>query len=227
MNVVFGGGLWPIGWSVGFIEAGFAEVARAMRDWHTEIGRKESWTDVDGPLPKLLALLAPLQTPPKRELIVGTERKWSAIFDNSRLGGDPNSAVHTLSRRLARRSVVATHIPRGQYRYPSTKFVLIGDDGASLRTVYAGIYDEGRWLFDAYGEVQGFEEVEAYGRRLKRERLTREMLLDYLWALDIRADDPSFYGEGALIENRDSWRPGWTAGVEKARRQCLGIDPWT
>jgi hypothetical protein len=62
--------------------------------------------------------------------------------------------------------------------------------------------------------VRGFAN---YKRRRIRDRFTREMLLDYLAALGIRGDDPSFFTEGVLAVDTGSWLPGWTGTLEEAR----------
>jgi hypothetical protein len=41
------------------------------------------------PLLDLLGRLLPLESPYTRRLLVGTPAGWTAIFDNSRSGGDP------------------------------------------------------------------------------------------------------------------------------------------
>jgi len=174
------------------------------------------------PVVDQLRLLVPLQAPPKRELIVGTSGGWTAHFDNSMLGGDPVSWVGHLSRQLDCQGVIATHIPRSQYVYPSTQFELLGPTGEKplqyVRTISAGIYDEGHWRFDTWGAEQPFEESQMYSRRLVRDRFTRQMLLRYLSALGIEADDPAFYGDGVLIENRARWRTR-TLSIPDARRE--------
>jgi len=165
--------------------------------------------------------LQPLQTPPQRELVVSTSGGWTAHFDNSLLGGDSVSWVGHLSRLFDCRGVIATHIPRGQYSLPATQFELLGPNGEKplryVRTVSAGIFDEGHWRFEAYGDEQPFEEVEAYSRRLVRERLTRAMLLRYLSALGVEADEPAFYGDGVLVERRVRFRSR-TMTLDEARR---------
>jgi len=50
---------------------------------------------------------------------------------------------------------------------------------------------EGRWVFNASGEVQPFETVGANERRRIRDRFTSSMLDSYLNALGIDAFDPA------------------------------------
>jgi hypothetical protein len=219
---VFGGVAWPVGWAVGFVQRPLDDVLRAMRAWRDHRPKQRKLDRV--PIVDQLAQLPPLQQPPHRELVVGTRSDWTAYFDNSILGGDPVSWVGHLSRELNCQGVIAIHIPIGQYPYPATQFELLGPAGEKplryIRTVSAGIYDEGRWRFDAWGPEQSFEEPAAYSSRLIRERLTRDMLLRYLAAFRIAADDPSFYGDGVLFERR-AWRRPRSMTLEEARREFI------
>jgi hypothetical protein len=217
-RVVFGGPLSPVGWKVGLLEAPFAEVERAHRGWLDELAGWVLRFRVKplGPAPILdhFARLDPLQTPPKRQLVVANGASWTAHFTNDHLGGDSVSWVGHLSQVLGCRGVLASHIPVGHYPYPATQFELLGPDGEPplyyLRTVSAGVFDDGRWEFEAHGPVQPFEEPD--------RRLDRDLLLHYLGALGIEADDPAAYGEGMLVRTRGPWRPR-TSTVEETQRE--------
>jgi hypothetical protein len=87
-----------------------------------------------------------------------------------------------------------------------------------VRAIYAGVYDEGTWQFDAFGRVQPWEEPERYEERRLRDRFDRELLLRYLAALGIDADDPASYGESALIQTRAAFRPRTTSVRDEQRR---------
>lgn len=39
MNVLFGGGWWPLGWEVGFVEAPHAAVVDAFTEWMGRLHR--------------------------------------------------------------------------------------------------------------------------------------------------------------------------------------------
>jgi hypothetical protein len=146
----------------------------------------------------------PLELPYRRCLLVGTTTGWTAIFDNSRDGGDPFPPTY-LGRICNARAVVATHSSGPIETCPATQFHLFGPDGEPplmyVRTVDAGVFDEGRWRFEARGEVQPFEETEAYSNRRIRDRFTREQLLRYLAALGIHADDAAWYREAVLARD--------------------------
>jgi hypothetical protein len=139
--------------------------------------------------------------PYRRRLLIGTTTGWTAIFDNSSTGGDPFPPTYLGQLRHVR-AVSATHSSGPASECPATQFHLFGPEGepqeGCVRTIDCGVFDEGRWRFEAWGEVQPFEEPEAYGARLVRDRFTREMLLRYLAALDIYADDAAWYLSAVL-----------------------------
>jgi hypothetical protein len=232
VEVVFGGGLWPLGQKVGFVEL---ELARAIETYRAWTGGwkppRPSFKEVrDAPLIDQLPRLLPLEMPYTRRLLVAHGQRWTAIFDNSRGGGDPYPAVAELSRIAGRRGVLAGHTPQEQYPYPATQLHLFDSEGDYARTIDCGVFDSGRWSFEAHGTEQPFEEREAYSSPSVRDRFTRLMLLRYLSALGIEADTMSAYGSAVLIQTRLVWvrrratldearaeaAPGASAGVDRA-----------
>jgi len=224
MNVVFGGGLWPLGWSVGYVEADLSSVAKAFSSWMKALRQRARVTELDGPLVDQLATLEPLEAPLTRELLVGTTGAWTAHFSNSIGGGNSWPRVSYLADQLETRWIVATHIPPHQYSLPATQLWLGGPSGDSLgyvRTIAAGVFDEGRWTFETSGAMQPWENPDAYAAPRIQDRFTRELLLRYLHALGIDADEPSFYGRGLRFDERSVWRwlrPRRRMSVAEARK---------
>ena len=218
VNVVFGGGLWPLGWHVGYVEADWSDAVEEFASWMKRIRRRVGIRKLDSPILEQLETLAPLEAPWTRELLVETTSGWTAHFSNFTLGGDSWPRVSYLGKQLGVRWVMATHIPIGQYSLPATQLWLGGPSGDGLgfvRTITAGIFDDGHWEFAARGEVQPWEETDAYLASRVRDRLTRELLLRYLHALGIEADDPSFYGSGLRVQDRSLWR-WWRRPLRKS-----------
>jgi hypothetical protein len=218
--VVFGGELWPLGNGVAFVELPLADAIAAYRE-----GLNPPPTLAHlGVLPiiDLMATLPPLQMPYKRRLLVGTTSNWTTIFDNSRGGGDPYSHAR-LATAHGVRAVAARHAPETQTALPATQFHLLGPTGEPplmyVRTIDAGRFDSGRWEFLTSGTPQPFEDTDAYERSRVRDRFTREMLLNYLRALGIRADDPDFYSEGVLATDTGNWSPGWRGTLDDVRAE--------
>lgn len=222
-RIIFGGTAWPLGWSVGFLRSTFEHARDATLGWYRQINKK---TRVNEPgLPSLLDLLLeldPLQTPSKRELLVATASGWTAHFMNDHLGGDSVSWVGHLSGVLGCDGVITTHIPVDQYAYPATQFELVGPDGPPplryVRTISCGKFDSGKWVFSTRGKVQPFEEPTSYAFNPVRNRFDRPMLIKYLAALDIRPDDPFFWGPAAsLLETVADWKSRESTLVETRR----------
>ena len=92
----------------------------------------------------------------------------------------------------------------------------------TIRTVYSYAAD-GRWDFQTYGEVQPFEQTHAYTARLKRDRMTRAMLIDYLGNFGIRPDDTTQFGRSVTVRQIVDWR-GHTSSLAD-EREYLGLPP--
>lgn len=75
--------------------------------------------------------------------------------------------------------------------------------------------NEGRWEWYESGAPFGFEEIERYASRLKRNRFDRPMLLRYLSALGIPDDDEA-YGGATLHQVQADWSSR-EVGLEEAR----------
>jgi hypothetical protein len=223
--VIFGAGHAPIGWTVGFLRAPFDRVLAANLAWRREHLPGIEETALAVPFPDALLALAPIQTPPTREILARTAgNEWTANLVNSHLGGDSCSSY--LSGMLACEAIVATNIPVGQYPFPATSFTMTAPRAPGplhqLRYVGAGKYDSGRWTFRESGEPQPFEERERYTARRIRERFDREMLLRYLGALGIHADDPPLLVGGSRRKHRVRFTPR-TSTLDEVRR-AYGIE---
>jgi hypothetical protein len=161
--------------------------------------------------------------PYRKRLFVEVGDGWTAVFDNSRGGGDPDPVVGGSAMRLGVVAVLAGHSDPSQTPLPATQFHLMGPSGKPplmyVRTIDVGKFDSGRWTFLVSGTPQPFEQLARYEARLIRERFTRSMLLDYLRALGIRPDDPSEYGAGVFEIEETTWTPAWTATLEQARAE--------
>lgn len=124
-------------------------------------------------------------------------------MNNSRYGGDPTAAAPYLATSMSIDCFTATHAPRYGPGHAQTSLEIIGPTGTPplmyVRSITAHAED-GRWSWYVNGEPQPFERVERYSERLVRKRFDRQLLLEYLAAVGIAADDEAFYGSGALVE---------------------------
>lgn len=209
MGALLGGPRSPIGWSVGWIELPKDDVLSALLAWRRKLGQAPALDQVTEPWPACLGRLDPLEAQWTTELVVAHGPDWTCYLNNDSGGGDPFPAMGYLSRNLGRRAVIAVHQPRIPVGHASTQFQLFGPDGEPplmyLRTLAANAED-GRWSWDEYGVPQPYEKPERYTRRLIRERLDRALLVEYLAALGIPADDDTSYGPATVVRQR--FRPG-------------------
>ena len=131
MAVFLGGTAWPVGWQVGFVQRPYEDVLAAMDAWPARASPVR--TDLTGlSLEERVGRLEPLQTPPRRELVLPAGARWTAHLVGNRRGGDSVPWVGHLSRALRCAGArPATHIPIGQYPYPCTMFELLGPQGCA------------------------------------------------------------------------------------------------
>jgi hypothetical protein len=88
-----------------------------------------------------------------------------------------NSMVHVLSKVIAG-TQFSIRLNRKDDTYPAVFFAAISN-GETIRVVYT-MKDGAKWVFFEKGTPFPFEEVERYSERIKRNRLTHEMICAYL-----------------------------------------------
>lgn len=64
------------------------------------------------------------------------------------------------------------------------------------------VYEEGGWIFSEQGPPQPYEDLEAYQKRRKRDRLNRQLLLEYGAAIGIPVGEHAEFGN-------DIWLLEW------------------
>lgn len=201
---ILGGGLAPLGTGMAFLRASMATVLDAVRDV-----RSESLIDVTaaGKLPGSAALLDPMEMPWTVELLADCG-DWTAYMNNAIGGTDISAIAPALGRRLEVTCVTAQHAPKHGPGHAATQLWLQGPGGApplmGIRDISAHCQD-GRWSWHTFGEVQSFERPEMYDVRKIRDRFNRPLLIEYLEALGIHADDPSFFGDCVAVRQLVDW----------------------
>jgi hypothetical protein len=122
--------MWPLGTGVAFVELPLADAMSAYEEWAAGWAGEPTLKitpQPEGTLTRYFEALLPLEMPYTRRLLVGTTGGWTAVFDNSRLGGDPFPATY-LGKLRDVRAVAVKHRPRGQ-GFPVTQFELFGPTG--------------------------------------------------------------------------------------------------
>jgi hypothetical protein len=75
--------------------------------------------------------------------------------------------------------------------YPGCFFSYYADNRKTERVVQA--YKEDEWIFFQKGPAQSFENLDYYTRRLKRDRLNREIITEYMERLGIMIREDCFW----------------------------------
>ncbi|HYF08275.1 MAG TPA: hypothetical protein VD970_11685 [Acetobacteraceae bacterium] len=172
----------PVTHDFGLVRGTLAEVADAYQAMRAEAPlRREMLT---GGLADAFQALAPLTHAKSRRLFVPTRSDWVAFFQNGTQGSDPFPAMSGLARRNGVLAMRVCCTPEGA-TWPAVIWEVyappeLGGNALGYRRSVAVLNDGGRWDFSESGERFGFERVDAYGLRRKRERFTRAMLLDHL-----------------------------------------------
>jgi hypothetical protein len=189
MRSLLGERFAPITSSIGYLEKPLDETAQGLEDWRRSLVSEVNVAHASEGFPEVLRRLAPLTSGARpRELVVAAG-EWTAYFDNSLRGTDAVSAIGYLSRKLQCQGLairVKPHtiglpgVARG--RAGSVQFELFGPIKTTflnyVRTV--GVtFDGGKWVFEANGTEQPFEEHDTYRARRVRDRFTSEMLGRY------------------------------------------------
>ena len=202
LTSLFDGRLEPLTYSIGFLSAPPERVARAAR-W-LYFRWPDAWRRVavlDCGLEEALLQLQPLEGfLHPRVLVASTALNgWSAVF-NGRihgLGGRGLSVRLSRALRVPGYFVAAAPPASDPEHFPGFRqFYVLGPQTGRdhVRAVWVGEEEDvGRWHFGTDGEVQPYEDVEAYRRRRHTDRFTEQMLVDYAAAVGLRPWEDSFY----------------------------------
>ncbi len=220
MGPLLGGSASPIGWSVQYLQAPVADVLGGIR----RIRQGGSIDILDPcPFPEALSRLWPLEAPWTRELVVPCGG-WTAYLNNFVSGGDPTAIGPAIARSQGVRCVVAQHAPGHGPGHAATQLWVLGPAGEPPllyeRTISSTAVD-GRWQWTQSGPPLSFEDVSRYAARRIRDRFDRALLIRYLEALGVPADDDSAYGNGVIVQQRVTW-PRRTVSQQDARVE-LGL----
>jgi hypothetical protein len=201
---VLSGPFSPIGWSVGCVEVPLPGVMQALLAWRRGLGAELDVWALGWCWPQCLQQLDPLEAPSTSELLIGHGGGWTCYLNNDLNGGDPAPAIGYLARLLRTRALIAVHQPPTAVGHASTQFRQLGSDGdppLMYRRTIAAHAEDGRWSWYDYGEPLPFEHPQRYAARLKRDRLDRALLVEYLGAMGIAVDDQASYGQAELADS--------------------------
>lgn len=199
-----GGRLLPIGCTVAFIDQDIARVREAVIDARPDV---QMQMVEPRPVPDCLAILDPMEAPWTAEVLIDCGR-WTTYLNNDIDGGDITAIAPAVARALKATCVSAEHVPPYGPGHASTQLWIAAPDGEPplmyRRTISAHCQD-GRWSWYESGVPEEFERPERYRARRVRDRLDRELLVEYLASLGIAVDDPAFYGLGYGLRQLVDW----------------------
>ncbi|SEF15831.1 hypothetical protein SAMN04488561_5093 [Jiangella alba] len=218
MQRLLGGSASPAGWWVSYLQAPFDQVVAAV--WHGTVRRRRWWQRGLPPYPACLEALEPFTVPVTRYLVVGCGETWTALIDNNALGGEPSIAGPVAAVLPGVLGVTALHSPRRGPGHGGTQLRVArhGDAPSQVqeRSLCADCAD-GRWSWYEDGDPLPFERPELYRARLIKQRFNRAILIEYLSALGIRADDDAFYGGPVAMVDL----PRFGREVVRSRQEAL------
>ena len=214
MTSLFDERLEPLTFSIGFLGAPPEKVAGVLVEFFTGV-HDGGWATELGSQPRVLLASTALDG-------------WTAVFEGDALGQGVAQLVALLaSHQLRVRGYFVASAPpavKGGHWLGGRQFRVLGPEKklGTVRTVDLIENSPGRWYFEARGEVQSFEDVEAYGCRRRRDRFTEEMLVGYAAAVGLRPWDESFYRNPSYLVTSDATvHYPFTLGQARAR---LGLD---
>lgn len=236
--------LAPLTFDIGFLECELVDAAEAFRRWRGDsLGNKLRIAELRGRLETLLPRLEPLTIPFCRELLVKTNSRWIARFDNGVHGGDNFPPISHLCTFMKCRGMIAGWSPdklHGHKRqapgtYGSVSLELYGPEekeytekeGIMMNAtrVLTAANDGGRWVFINAGEPLPFEQTESYRAKRIKDRFTVEMLESYCKELGVDLFNDEFYGpEAVLIDDETACGYVNTTRTLKAARAYLGLE---
>lgn len=203
-ELLLSGELVPVGSSVSFLQRPCADVLEVIGGI-----RADTMLDVTevGSLPASARVLDPMEAPWTTELVIDCG-DWTAYLNNAIGGSDITAIAPAVARMMNTVCVVAQHTLQHGPGHAATQLWLQGPGGKPplmyVRTLSAHCRD-GRWSWYTSGTMQDFERPERYERRRIAQRLDRALLVEYLDALGIPVDDPSFFGDGTAVRQIVDW----------------------
>ncbi|GFO57577.1 hypothetical protein GMSM_45840 [Geomonas sp. Red276] len=223
----------PVTKDMGIINAPVKEVVSELVAWHASLGMKYTQKNIVTCFADALDALSPLSMEKRRRLFVATKSGWTACFQSGIAGSDPSPAMSVLSKRLGVLAMRICCTPTDA-KWPGNIWEVYaspvsgGGQPLSYRRTIAAVNDGGRWVFEEAGPRFPFEKFDRYKLPRKRDRFTRDLLIEYLEQFGISPLSDDFYDVSKLcpavmLENLTRWpKPPPEFTLEEAK---TGL-PW-
>ena len=227
---LFDNRLAPLTYSIGFLNAPITDVASALTQFLTRVGKNGKAHKLSGTLEDNLLHLQPLTVGnhPRVLLTSTTAPGWTALFDAQVRGQGVAQDASILAGKLRVRGYyVASVLPSSvaTKSLGGNQFKVLGPETrlGTIRSIDLIETNPGRWYFETIGEPQPYENLDAYKNRRRTQRLTDDMLLDYTAAVGLHPWDETFYTNPSyLITNTE---PPLLSYTLKQAQTELGIPP--
>jgi hypothetical protein len=185
-----------------------------------------------GGITSALKELDTIDTIRTKTILIEAKSKWTLILSNDLNSAIMNIKVERLCRKLRCTGIVIDTHPTLKKSLPMFSFTNLGFcgfrfyDGSSLqnypclaRFVRCTEEDRGKWLFKTKGEVCAFEDRYNYNKKRPQERLTPDILVNYLQKLGINSRNDAFFGDDYYLHRIFSLIPGKRNSLVDARRE--------
>ena len=189
----------PVTGDLGLIRAPVATCVSSYSEWQAGIGCPHNARPVSASLAEALDLLPPLSMEYRRKLFVPTAATdWTAFFQSGIAGSDPTPVMSVLSSRLGTLAmrVCSSLVSSSEPAFIWEVFApphLGGEPPLGYRRSIAAVKDGSRWVFEQFGTPYPFEQPEHYTKPRKRDRFTRDLLLQYVSHFGLAPLSDSFY----------------------------------
>jgi hypothetical protein len=184
---------------VGYLEADPAITGPWLRD-----GMGDDWLLRPADWTSLGDAVAALEPSPLMTLQAAIPvRGWTLVLTNGPSGTDVGMLPSQAAREIGCRAVRAVCSEDGDAQYPARILEVFGPDGAGpllTRRAIAAANDGGRWVFETTGEPLPFERIDNYKQRRRADRLTSDLLYEYLRALHVPIDDEPGWSSAMIAE---------------------------
>ncbi len=184
-------------YTISFFETSVERLVKELLNWGAEYDWSYHYSIVPDQFLKNKQFTE-LDNLARTNLLIPTRNSWTAHVDNDILGSYPQSKLYVLAERLRIRtvsfvfdSISAANLTKRPY---GILFLCIdGRDGGKAKERSVTLVKDSSWEFYVYGDSLEFEQIEAYEERLKKNRLTPQMLINYANSLGIDIESPDYY----------------------------------
>lgn len=200
--------VYPISSTVGFLERPLGEVVEFFASWQKSLGplRRIKTKFFESELEAAFLKLEPLHERKSKYLLMATDSRWTAIFDDVYTGPDVTGDVIHATKTLGCNGVRVVVDPGFKESHYACILEVYGPQACNkplnyVRTVT--LADDGdRWVFHQSGKPYDFEKTEFYERSRKKDRFNFDLLSEYLGHFDIHAFEDGFYksDKAAVVE---------------------------